>query len=308
VHPDGKLLTMREAIERFVADGDAVAMGLALEALIPFAAGHEIIRQKKRNLTLIGPISDILFDQLIGAGCVGRVIAAWIGNVSAGLGYNYRRAAEHGVPRPLRIEDHSNFTIALGLWAGALGVPFLPTRSLLGSDISRGADHLRAGTSPFDDARLLYVRAIEPDVTVVHVQRASADGGCHAWGNLGVSAEAALAGRRVIVVAEEIVDAEVIASDPNRVLVPPYRVSAVVHEPGGAHPSSVQGRYGRDHDFYAEYHVTTKTPDGDEAWRERWIAGLDGRAAYLAQLGASRWSALAVRDERLAAPVNYSAS
>lgn len=307
VRPD-KLLTMREAIERFVDDGNAVAMGLALEASIPFAAGHEIIRQKKRNLTLIGPISDILFDQLIGASCVGRVMAAWIGNVSAGLGYNYRRAVELGVPRPLRIDDYSNFTIALALWAGALGVPYLPSRSLLGSDIARNADHLRAGTSPFDHEPLLFVRAIQPDVTIVHVQRAAADGGCHAWGNLGVSAEAALAGRRVIVIAEEIVDTDVIASDPNRVLVPSYRVTAVVHEPGGAHPSSVQGRYGRDHDFYAEYHAGTKTPDDDEAWRERWITGLEDRAAYLEQLGASRWSALAVRGERLAAPVNYSAS
>src|SRR5215469_18945280 len=123
---------MREAISRFVSDGDSIAMGLALEALIPFAAGHEIIRQNRRDLTLIGPISDILFDQLIGAGCVNTVIAAWVGNVSAGLGYNYRRAAEDGVPHKIRIEDHSNFTIALGLLAGGIGAPFIPAHTLLG--------------------------------------------------------------------------------------------------------------------------------------------------------------------------------
>jgi len=299
---------MPEAIDRFVSDGASVAMGLALEALIPFAAGHEIIRQRKRRLTLIGPISDTLFDQLIGAGCVDAVVAAWIGNVSAGLGYNYRRAAEHGVPNALRIEDHSNFTIALGLLAGALGIPFLPARTLLGSDIARGNPRLTQAPSPLGDEPLLYVGAIVPDVAVLHVQRADDRGGCHAWGNLGVSEEAALAAKHVIVVAEEIVDRAVITSDPNRVLVPPQRVSAVVLEPGGAHPSPVQGYYGRDHEFYREYHARTKTVEDDEAWRERWIRGVPGRAAYLRELGDDRWDSLAVKGERFAADVNYSAT
>ena len=133
-------MTMSEAIERFVFDGASVAMGLALEALIPFAAGHEVIRRRKRGLTLIGPISDTLFDQLIGAGCADAVVAAWIGNVSAGLGYNYRRAAENARPHALRIEDHSNFTIALGLLAGAMGVPYLPARTALGPVIVTWVD------------------------------------------------------------------------------------------------------------------------------------------------------------------------
>lgn len=303
-----KRLTMREAVARFVGDGDSVAMGLALEALIPFAAGHEIVRQRRRDLTLIGPISDILFDQLIGAGCVARVIAAWIGNVSAGLGYNYRRAAEDGHPRPLEIVDHSNFTISLGLQAGALGVPYLPARTLLGTDIARENGPFKTGGSPFGDEKLLFVPAIVPDVAILHVQRASADGGCHAWGNLGVSAEAGLAAKRVIVVAEQIVDRSVIASDPNRVLVPPHRVSAVVHEPGGAHPSSVQGCYGRDHAFYGEYHAATKTAAESDAWLARWVRGVDSRAQFLEALGADRWRALAVTGSRLAAPVNYSAT
>ena len=299
---------MHEAISRFVADGDSVAMGLGLEALIPFAAGHEIIRQRRRELTLIGPISDILFDQVIGAGCVRRVIAAWIGNVSAGLGYNYRRAAEDGVPHPIEIVDHSNFTVSLGLTAGALGVPYLPARTLLGSDLARDGGPFKRGPSPFGGERLLYVPAIVPDVTILHVQRASEDGGCHAWGNLGVSAEAALAGKRVIVVAEEIVERAVITSDPNRVLVPPHRVTAVVHEPGGAHPSSVQGYYGRDHAFYGEYHVATKTAAGSDEWLEKWVRGVDGRKEFLDLLGARRWHSLAVRESKLAAPVNYSAT
>src|SRR5262245_39880055 len=133
--PSGKLMSMREAIARFVPDGASVVMGAALEAAIPFAAGHELIRQGRRDLTLVGPIPDMLFDQLVGAGCVQRIVAAWVGNVSAGLGHNYRRACERGVPARLEVEDHSNLTLALALLAGAMGMPYAPTRSLLGTDL-----------------------------------------------------------------------------------------------------------------------------------------------------------------------------
>src|SRR6185369_13827481 len=144
-----KLLTLSEAVARLVPDGASVALGMALESLIPFAAGHELIRQRKQDLELIGPISDMLFDQLIGTGGVRRVTAAWVGNVSAGLGHNYRRAVEQDVPRALELEEHSNFSLGLGLQAAAMGVPYLPTRTLLGSDLTihnsrvqRGADGL----------------------------------------------------------------------------------------------------------------------------------------------------------------------
>jgi glutaconate CoA-transferase subunit A len=301
-------MTMRDAIAQHVPDGSSVAMGLALEALIPFAAGHEIVRQNRRDLTLIGPISDILFDQLIGAGCVRAVIAAWIGNVSAGLGYNYRRAVEDNVPHTIHIEDHSNFTIALSLLAGGLGVPFIPARTLLGSDILKTNANLRALPSPLDGEQVLLVPAIVPDVTIVHVQRADEGGGNHCWGNLGVSEEGGLAATKVIVVAEEIVPASVIKSDPNRVLVPAHRVTAVVHEPGGAHPSPVQGYYGRDTDFYHEYHAQSKTAESFDQWRQRWIGGIGSRAIYLKLLGSERWRALAVKDHKLAAPANFSAT
>jgi len=303
-----KLMPMSEAIARFVSDGDSIAMGTALEALIPFAAGHEIIRQRRRDLTLIGPISDMLFDQLIGVGCVAKIRAAWVGNVSAGLGHNYRRAAEAGIPRKIEIEDHSNFTIALGLLAGGIGAPFVPAKTLLGADFERTNTSLKHGASPFGGETLLFVPAIVPDVAILHVQRADADGGCHAWGNLGVSEEAGLAAKRVIVTAEEIVDRAVIFSDPNRVLVPPERVNAVVHAPGGAHPSPVQGHYGRDHEFYHDYHGQTRTAEGFASYRARWIDGVAGRAEYLEALGEARWRGLAVKHDRPAAPVNYSAS
>src|SRR2546430_11143658 len=205
----GKVLTMAEAVARFVPDGAVVAMGTALEAAIPFAAGHELIRQGRRDLTLVGPISDALFDQLIGAGCVARVCAAWVGNVSEGLGHCYRRAAERGEPRPIEIRDHSNFSISLALWAGAWGSPYIPTRTLLGSDIPRTNPDLEVGDG------VVRVRALRPDVTVLHAQRADRDGRAHLWGPLGVSEEPGLAGRRVIVCCEELVEPEVTLSDPN---------------------------------------------------------------------------------------------
>ncbi|MGZ3598707.1 MAG: CoA transferase subunit A [Ktedonobacterales bacterium] len=302
---DTKLLTMREAIARHVPDGSSIALGLALEPLIPFAAGHELIRQRRRDLTLIGPISDILFDQLIGAGCVSRVIAAWVGNVSEGLGYNYRRASEKGQPHPISVEDHSNYSVGLALLAGALGVPYIPMRSLLGSDIARDHPTMRPAPSPFDGTPTLLVPALQPDVAIIHVQRADAQGRAHVWGGLGISEEAALAARGVIYTAEEIVPSEVILSDPNRVLAPAAKTLAVVHVPGGAHPSPVQGYYNRDHAYFAEYHKRTRTPEGFDDWLHEQVLAVPDRAAYIERLGTERWHALAPRERRLAAPVDY---
>src|SRR5919197_4364414 len=183
-----KLLSMREAVARFVPDGGSVLLGAALESLIPFAAGHEIIRQGKKDLTLVGPISDILFDQMIGAGCVKEVIAAWVGNVMMGSAYNFRRAVEQD---GMKVFNMTNFTVALALQAGAMGVPFLPTRTALGSDVTKGNHFFNQIFSPFEGKEPLWaVRALNPDVTIVHVQRADREGNAHCWGNLGVMVEA----------------------------------------------------------------------------------------------------------------------
>jgi glutaconate CoA-transferase subunit A len=301
----GKLMSMREAVDAFIPDGASVAMGLALEAAIPFAAGHEIIRRQRRRLTLIGPISDMLFDQMIGAHCAARVVAAWVGNVSAGLGHNYRRATESraGELATLLVEDHSNFSIALALRAGAMGVPFIPTRSLLGTDLLLSNPNFRV----IDDegTPLVRVPAVVPDVTIIHAQRADDEGNAHLWGSLGISEEAALAARRVIVSAEEIVPAAVIRSDPNRVLTPAFKVCAVVHAPGGAHPSPVQGYYNRDHAMYQEYHAASRDAGGCARWLGEWVLRVADREAYLAGLGAERWSALQAKKVRNAAAVNY---
>jgi glutaconate CoA-transferase subunit A len=289
-------MTMAEAITRFVPDGSTVALGLALEAVIPFAAGHEIIRQQQRDLELVGPISDALFDQLIGAGCVRRVTAAWVGNVSEGLGHCYRRAYEERIPREVEVRDHSNFSISLALWAAAWNVPSLPTRTLLGSDMLR----TNPGFSMSDG--LVQVEAVRPDVAIVHVQRADEMGRAHLWGPLGIIEEAGLAAERVVVTCEELVGAEVTLSDPNRILLPETKVVAVVHEPGGAHPSPVQGSWRRDHAFYRNYAEQSRTVEGYQAWLKQWVLDTPDRSEYLSRVDAT---SLRIRRHRLAAPVNY---
>jgi glutaconate CoA-transferase, subunit A len=300
---NSKLTTMRRAIADFVPDGASVALGLQMEQMIPFAAGQEIIRQKKRGLKLIGPISDILFDQMVGAGCVDQVIAAWVGNVMMGSAYNFRRAVEEN---GLRIFNMTNFAIALALQAGAMGVPFLPTRTALGSDIPKGNHFFYQIFSPFAPKETLWaVRALNPDVTIAHVQRADREGNAHCWGNFGVLIEGVRAAKRVIVVAEEIVAPEVIASDPNRTVIPGFLVNAVVECPQGAHPSPVQGYYKRDDGFFRQYHEQTKSKAESDAWLKRWVYGLADRAAYVNQLGKSRVDELAVKNHAYAAPTDF---
>jgi glutaconate CoA-transferase subunit A len=300
-------MSMRDAVARFVPDGASVCVGAALEAAIPFAAGHELIRQRRRDLTLIGPISDILFDQLIGAGCVRRVIAAWIGNVSAGLGHNYRRAVEQQVPAPLAVEDHSNLTVAFALQAAALGVPYLPARSLLGSDLPRSNPTFRTAVDPWSGAPLLLVPAIAPDVAILHVQRADEEGHAHVWGTLGVTRPAALAAKRVILAAEEIRPRAHILSDPGLVLTPALKVAAVVHEPLGAFPSPVQGHYRRHHDFYHRFHDESRTVEGFQQWLARWVHGVPDWKGFLSRLDPGVLDAARIRTPLPSEPLDYGA-
>jgi glutaconate CoA-transferase, subunit A len=305
-----KLATMRQAIADHVPDGSSVALGLQLEQMIPFAAGHEIIRQKRRDLRLVGPISDILFDQLIGAGCVKDVVAAWVGNVMMGSAYNFRHATEvenPGAPgEKLRVFNMTNFTLALALQAAALGVPFLPTRTAMGSDVPKGNHFFYQIISPFEPKEtLLAVRALAPDVTIVHLQRADKHGNAHCWGNFGVMLEAVKAARKVIVCAEEIVDEEAIASDPNRTVIPGFLVAAVVECPLGAHPSPVQGYYKRDDAFFQQYHAETRTAADFAAWASRWVNGVSDRAGYAKLLGEARVAELGVKWHAYAAQTDY---
>jgi glutaconate CoA-transferase subunit A len=300
--PDCKLMSLSESIQRFLPDGSSVALGLSLESLIPFAAAHEIIRQHKRNLCLIGPISDILFDQVIGAGCVSQIKAAWVGNVITGSGYNFRRGIETDT---LKIEDHSNLTLAMALRAGAMGVSFMPTRTALGSDLFITNIGLKTMTCPFSADRLTAVAAINPDVAIIHVQRADEYGNTNTWGNLGVTRDACLASHHVILTAEEIVSPNLISADPNRVITPGFRVNAVVHFPWGAHPSPVPGFYNRDHQAFIDYRNESKTAMLFAKWQNRWVDNIRSQHDYLGLLGHERMAGLAIKNHVFSEPVDY---
>ena len=296
---------MKEAVSRFIEDGDSVVMGAALESAIPFSAGHEIIRQGKKDLTLIGPISDMLFDQIIGSGCVKKVIAAWVGNVIMGVGYNMRRAMEEGIPRKIEINDYTNFAIALALHAGSLGIPFIPTKSLLGTGMMSEEQPFKGMECPYTKEKLALVPALKPDVAILQAQRADEEGNTHFWGGSGVTKEAALAARKVLVVVEEIVSRKVIQRDPNRTLIPGFLVSAVIQEPWGAHPSPMQGYYNRDHEKYMTYHQESKDREGYLKWLKEWVLGLKDREEYLKLLGEEKIKSLLIKHHRKSLPVDY---
>ena len=293
---------MKDAIGRFVRDGDLVVME-GFTHLIPFAAGHEIIRQGRRDLTLARLTPDLIYDQLIAAGCVKKMIFSWAGNPGVGQLHAFRRAVEKGVPRPLAIEEYTHFGMVQRFMAGASNLPFLPTRNYPGTDLTTVNPAFRQVKSPYGDEMLWCVPAIRPDVTIVHAQRADLEGNTQVWGLYGVQKEAAFASQRVIVTVEEIVDAAVIRSDPNRTIIPGIIVSAVVHEPFGAHPSFVQGAYDRDNDFYVAWDGISKDEAGLKAYLDEWVHGVPDRAAYAKKMGARRAELQA--DVQMCAPVNY---
>ena len=300
--PASKLASLQEAIANYIPNSSSVAIGLAQETLIPFAAGHEIIRQQIRDLTVIGPISDILFDQMIGAGCVSKVRAAWVGNVITGSGYNFRRAIESGA---LEIEDHSILTLTTALIAGKMGIPFMPTLTALGSDIKQTNDHLSTMSCPFTGQKLTAVKAICPDVTIVHTQRTDEFGNAHLWGNMGITREAALASRSVIITTEDIVSPEIIKSDPNRVILPGFKVAAVVHIPWGAHPSPAPGYYNRDHQTFLDYRDASRSPDSFINCCHDWIKSIRTPEDYLKKLGHDRLVKLSLTKHLMSEPVDY---
>lgn len=293
---------MKEAMTQFVCDGSSVVME-GFTHLIPFAAGHELIRQGRRHLTLIRLTPDLLFDQMIAAGCARKLIFSWAGNPGVGSLHGFRRAVEQGHPQPLEIEEYSHFGLALRLQAGAANVPFLPTRNYAGSDLPKVNPSLKHITCPFTRQPLWAVPALQPDVAILHAQRADEEGNTQVWGLTGVLKEAAFAARRVVVVVEEIVPMAVIARDPNRTLIPGFRVDAVVVEPFGAHPSYVQGYYDRDNDFYQRWDEISRTEEGLQAYLDSWVYGVGNRQEYVERMGegATRLRAASVPCE----PVNY---
>jgi glutaconate CoA-transferase subunit A len=303
-----KTTTMQDAIATFVHDGDTVALE-GFTHLIPTAAGHEIIRQGRRNLTVVRMTADIVVDQMLAGGCVSKLVSSFVGNSSAGSLGELRRRVEHGVPEPLEFEEYSHYGMVCRYLAGAQRLPFYPLRSYAGSDLPSVNKGIHKLTSPFpgpDGApeQVYVVPPINPDVTIVQAQRADRSGNTQIWGLTGVQAEAVYAARRAVVVVEEIVADEVVRSDPNRTLIPAHAVDAVVECPRGAHPSFAQGYYDRDNAFYRAWSHISKDPVRLAGWMAEWVHGTRDHAEYVARLGDEFWAGLTV-GEAMSQPVNY---
>lgn len=279
-----KCLPLAEAIARYVTDGCSVAVE-GFTAFICFAAGHEIIRQQRRQLTLIRMTPDLVYDQMVAAGVAERLVFSYMGNPGVGSLHCIRRAVEKGLPRPLALEEYSHYGMVGRYLAGASRLPFYPLRSYAGTDLPAANPQIRWIDDPYGSGPIAVVPPLLPDVAILHAQRADRQGNTQLWGLLGMQKEVAFAARKVIVVVEELVDEAVIRSDPNRTLIPGLIVDAVVHEPFGAHPSYVQGYYDRDNQAYLAWEKVSQNPEATAAWLDEWVYGVPDRRAYLEKLG-----------------------
>jgi glutaconate CoA-transferase subunit A len=299
----GKLMSMAEAIGTFVGDGDTLVIE-GFTHLICFAAGHEIIRQKKRDLVACRLTPDLIYDQMVAAGCVRKLVFSWAGNPGLGSLFGLRRAVEQGVPREVEIEEYSHFGMVARFMAGASGLPFMHLKDYEGSDLPKMNKNIRFVRCPYTGRRYATVPALNPDVAVIQVQRADTEGNGQIWGLMGVQREAAFASKRVIVVAEELVGPDIIRADPNRTAIPGLIADAVVIEPFAAHPSYALGYYDRDNDFYVQWAKISKDKEGLDRYLEDWVYGVKGRAEYKSKLGAESVAKLAA-DQRPSGSVNY---
>ncbi len=295
-----KLISLQDAISKYVNDGDIV-YAAGFTHLIPFAAGHEIIRQAKKNLTLARATPDLIYDQLVAAGCASKVIFSYMGNPGVGSLRIVRTAIEKG---ELEWEEYSHFGMITRLQAGASGLPFLPMNQTAATDLERVNPLIKRVIDPYSGQEVITVPALNPDVAIVHVQRCDQHGNAHLWGIVGEQKEVAFAAKKVILTAEEIVDESVIRSDPNRTLIPGFIVSAVCHVPHAAHPSYAQGYYDRDNQFYMNWDKISESPELTKQYLQEWVFGVKDRDEYWQKLGAEKQAQLKI-EPRLSATVDY---
>ena len=275
------IISLHDAVKQFVSDGDTVALE-GFTHLIPTAAGHEIIRQGKKDLTLVRMTPDLVYDQLIGAGCARKLIFSWGGNPGVGSLHRLRDAVEKQWPQPLEIEEHSHADLANAYVAGASGLPFAVLRAYAGSDLPKVNPLIKTVTCPFTGEVLAAVPAVRPDVTVIHAQKADRKGTVLLWGILGVQKEAALAAKRCIVTVEEIVDD--LQAPMNACVLPTWALSAVCHVPGGAHPSYAHGYTERDNRFYQAWDPIARDRETFTAWINEYIHGTANFSEFQAKL------------------------
>ena len=295
-----KLVSLNEAIQSYVHDGDTI-YAAGFTHLIPFAAGHEIIRQGRKDLTLARATPDLIYDLMVASGCARKVIFSYSGNPGVGSLKWLREGIQNGT---LEWEEYSHFGMISRLQAGASGLPFMPMRQTGAVDLERVNPQYRRVKDPYGGDDVIVVPALNPDVAIVHVQRADSEGNAHIWGILGEQREAAFAAKHVILTAEEIVDESVIRSDPNRTLIPAMIVDAVCHVPYCAHPSYTQGYYDRDNALYLAWEEISKDEASVSAYLDEWVFGVRDRAEYWQKLGEETHRRLHV-GQRLSAPVNY---
>lgn len=295
-----KLVPLSEAVSQFVHDGDTV-YAAGFTHLIPFAAGHEIIRQRKRELVLARATPDLIYDQMVAAGCARKVIFSYMGNPGVGSLRIVRTAIEKG---ELEWEEYSHFGMISRLQAGAAGLPFMPMNQTAATDLERVNPLIRRVVDPYSGQEVIAVPALNPDVAIVHVQRADAGGNAHLWGIIGEQKESAFAAKHLILTAEEIVDEAVIRSDPNRTLIPGFIVSAVCHVPYSSHPSYAQGYYDRDNDFYLRWDKISESAGTVKDYLDEWVYGVKDRSEYWQKLGHETHARLNIRP-RLSEAVNY---
>jgi glutaconate CoA-transferase, subunit A len=278
------ILDLTAAIREFVHDGDIVAME-GFTHLIPSAAGHEIIRQRRRDLTLVRMTPDLIYDQLIGMGCARKLVFSWGGNPGVGSLHRLRDAIEHGWPCPLEIEEHSHAGMATAYAAGAANLPFGVLRGYLGSDLPKYNPRVKFIACPFTGERLAAVPAIRPDVAVIHAQQADRKGNVLLWGIVGIQKEVVMAARRSIVTVEEIVDR--LEPRANSVVLPGWVVGAVCEVPGGAFPSYALGYYARDNSFYQQWDEIARERQGFTGWIERHVMATADFAEFRRSLAAA---------------------
>jgi len=303
-----KLLPLDEAVRTLIPDGCRLrSCGIGLRK--PMALTYELIRQRKRDLTFIlsGWTEDA--DMLIGAGCLKDLEGSYLGLEAFGLAHAYRRAVEKGIPHPIAIEEYSNFGMTMRFMAASMGLPFMPIRSELGSDLLRVESFLHPKAHVMDDpfgsgAKVALLPACHADVAVLHAQRCDADGNTQVWGQLGDDLWGTMAGKRILVCVEEVVDSKVVRADPNRTIVPAFRVDAIVHIPWGAHPYQVQGYYDLDREFRKMYAAESRTLEGFERFLKEWVFQVGSHAGYLKKLGPVRLKRLKAK-RMLSGQVNY---
>ncbi len=290
-----KLLPLSEAISNYVNNGDTV-YAAGFTHLIPFAAGHEIIRQGKKDLTLARATPDLIYDMMVAAGCAKKVIFSYMGNPGVGSLRIVRSFIEQGA---LEWDEYSHFGMITRVQAGAAGLPFLPMNQTGATSLEAANPNIKRIPDPYGGKDVIVVPALNPDVAIVHVQRADANGNAHLWGIIGEQKEAAFAAKKVILMAEEIVEESIIRSDPNRTMIPGIVVSAVCHVPFACHPSYAQGYYDRDNEFYLAWDKVSESVESVKAWLDEWVYSVKDHDEYLQKLGSET-------RERLKVEASYS--